>query len=154
MTFRPPHNKVAITPIFDRDVTESGRLYIPDIAKERCDQGVVKYIGDGVKEVKVGDYVIFSGYDGTLLNIEGEGRLIIMPESHIQGVLPEVENIYVPGLYFKTADGYEVANYEQAMEFISAAFTSQGRLIEVKGGQNTSESAREWKEDAERKRTG
>jgi hypothetical protein len=40
------------------------------------------------------------------------------------------------------------------MEFISAAFTSQGKLIEIKGGQDTSETARELREDAERKRTG
>ncbi len=77
-----PKDKVAVAYIGDPERTKSG-IYIPDVAKERADQGVVKYIGPDVRSVKVGDYVVFSGWTGTVLHIEGEGGLIILPESHL-----------------------------------------------------------------------
>lgn len=93
-------NKVAVVPIFDPD-TSPGGIIIPDIAKERCDQGVVKYIGPDCKWCKPGMYVIYSGYTGSLISIQGEGKLIILPEDFVIAELPEVENVYVPGLYFR-----------------------------------------------------
>ena len=93
-------DRVAVTPIFDAD-TSKGGIIIPDIAKERCDQGIVKYVGKDVKDIKIGQYVLFSGYTGTLVHVEGEGSVIIMPEEFIVAVLSDVENVFVSGLYYK-----------------------------------------------------
>lgn len=103
-------NRVAVTPIFDP--THAGAeyadprlgapvdLWIPDDARERCDQGIVKYIGPDVKHLKIGDYVIFSGYTGTLVRVDDE-QLIIFPEEFAVAILPQVPATEVPGLYFK-----------------------------------------------------
>src|SRR6266511_23003 len=95
--------KLAVIPLFDPDKTPSGLLYIPEVAKERCDQGIVKYVGPDCKLVKPGDYVMFSGYTGTALKFEEEGTLILFHEefvvAKIEGqVIDETE---VPGLFFE-----------------------------------------------------
>ena len=115
-----PAQKVAVEPIFDPD--KIGSIYIPSSAKERCDQGIVKYVGSKVKWLEVGDYVLFSGYSGTLVNLEGEGRLIILPEAFV------IAKIYpsdfpVSGLYFKDkSDGtYFPATYEEIFYLIAKA---------------------------------
>ena len=119
-----PARKVAVEPIFDPD--KIGHIYVPDQAKERCDQGIVKYVGEKVRELGVGDYVLFSGYSGTLVNLEGEGRLIILPESFV------VARIYpagtpIAGLYFKDRDGeFFEATYEEAFHLIAQATEESG----------------------------
>lgn len=98
-------DKVAIQAIPDADKSPGG-IIIPDIAKERCDQGIIKYIGPKVKHLKVGDYVVFGGYDGTTVSLDGEGTLIIMREVFIRMVL-EPPDTAVKGLYFKTKFDYK-----------------------------------------------
>lgn len=110
---------VAMRPIFPSDMI--GSLYVPDIAKDRANQGIVKYIGPKVMELKPGDHVLFSGYSGSYIQLEGEGLLITMPERYISAIIhpPETE---VPGLYFQSTDGlYFQATYEMAMELIGQA---------------------------------
>jgi Co-chaperonin GroES (HSP10) len=125
-------NKIAVTPIYDPD--RIGSIYIPDSAQERCDQGIVKYIGPDVKDIRIGDYVLFSGYTGTLVQIEDEGTVIIFPEEFATAILPDPPTTEIPGLYFKVrarqGDGaigteYIPATYEQAMGFIAEAFRDQ-----------------------------
>lgn len=121
---RVPHNKIAVTPIRDPDMI--GSIIVPDTAKEREDQGIVKYIGEGVKEIKVGDYVLFSGYTGTMVSIEGEGVIIIMPEEFAVARIdpPDTD---VKGLYFRGSDGsYFTATYEMALELMAQAFEQTG----------------------------
>lgn len=121
---RLPHNKVAIIPI--RDPDKIGLLYVPDIAKERTDQGIVKYVGPDCQYVKIGDYVAFSGYSGTLFNIQDPERpneivedVIIIDENFIVAVMDDLEDSDVPGLYFRSADGeYFGATFEMAMHLI------------------------------------
>ena len=117
--------KVVITPIFDPDTTRSGLIIIPDQAKERCDQGVVKYVGPDVTLVKPGDYVIFSGYSGDLTFLEDEGVFIVMHEEFIIAKLAddEIDNTDIPGLYFKSVDGkYFLCTYEFVIEMLTQAF--------------------------------
>lgn len=94
--------RIAVRPIFDPDVSPGG-IIIPDQAKERCDQGIVKYVGPLVKDVKIGDYVIFSGYTGQMIAIEGEGKLIMFEEQWVVAKLDEVPKTDVPGLYFRSS---------------------------------------------------
>lgn len=117
-------DKIAVTPIYDPD--RIGSIYIPDSAQERCDQGIVKYIGPDVKEIKIGDYVLFSGYTGTLVEIADEGTVIIFPEEFATAILPDPPTTEIPGLYFRSRDGeYFAATYEDAMGFIAEAFRDQ-----------------------------
>ena len=111
------HDKVACVPLFDPD--HYGSIIIPDTAKERCDQGLVKYIGPEVTHVQPGDHIIFSGYTGTLMEIEGEGLMIVLPETFIDAKL-ESPDTSIPGLYFLGKDGeYFPATYEMAMNIIA-----------------------------------
>jgi len=113
-----PPNKVGIEPIYDPDMI--GSLYVPEQAKERCDQGIVKYIGGDCQFVKIGDHVLFSGYTGTLLRIDGES-LIIMPEEFIQAVVYDEPKL-VSGLFFKDKDNnYFTATHEQAAYLLARA---------------------------------
>lgn len=133
---RLPRQKVALTPLYDPDTTPSGRIIIPDMAKERCDQGLVKYVGADVDEhIKVGMHVLFSGYSGTLTHIDGEGTLIIMHQDFIIAELPDPPQTEIPGLFFQGTDGqYFQATYEYAMEFIARGFKDAAwfREIQVK----------------------
>ena len=140
-------DRVAITPIFDSDMS-SGKhgasIIIPDQAKSRCKQGIVKYVGSDVKELKPGDYVFFPGYTGSVFNLEDEGLLIIMRESSITALVEsnQWKSVNVPGLYFMSHTGrdnfdtpeieYFPATYEMAMTLISRAVTQNQALFNVK----------------------
>ena len=125
-----PRDKVAVIPI--RDPDRVGLIYIPEQAKSRVDQGVVKYVGPECKFVKVGDYVTFSGYSGTLLNIADPERpndpgetLIILGEDFIYAVLDDLPPVEVPGLYFKDIDGtYFQATMEMALILIAQSLSA------------------------------
>jgi chaperonin GroES len=115
--------QIAVDPRLDSEKS-SGGLYIPEIAQERADQGIVKYVGPDVIDVKIGDYVLFSGYTGTTVKLEDEGLLIIMHEDFVTCLIfpPDTE---VPGLYFRDKQGeYFPATYEMATTIIMHAFSS------------------------------
>ena len=87
-------------PLADRVIVEidegrsSGGIIIPDTAKEKPRQGTVVAVGpgrfdDGVlvpMEVRPGDRVLFNGYAGTEIPVEG-GDFLIMRESDIYAVI-------------------------------------------------------------------
>lgn len=95
-------SKVAVVPLENPD--KIGLLWIPEIAKDRLNQGFVKYIGPDVVDCYVGQYVLFSGYTGTLVSVANEGKLIIIPEDFIVAELVqgEWELAPIPGVYFKS----------------------------------------------------
>lgn len=90
------HN-VGIKPQFYDNKTESGLLYIPEDSIRRANQGTVIYVGDEVKSVSVGDYVLFSGYSGTTVRTD-EGVTIIMHEDFLTCKITDDVG-EVPGLY-------------------------------------------------------
>ncbi len=144
-------NRVACVPIFDSSDSgikgfenatpdkgwkkpKSGNIELLDQYRERVDQGIVKYIGAGVTREKngfsIGDMVIFSGYSGELVSIEGEGLFIILPARFVVAcIVPEPT--VVSGLFFKSAVvekpisnldyEYFPATYEKAVELIAKA---------------------------------
>lgn len=81
---------VAVIPLEDPSRRPSG-LWVPDEAKQRIDQGIVKYRGPLSIDVRVGDHVMFSGYSGTKITVEGEGVLIVVPERHIHAIFIDDE---------------------------------------------------------------
>lgn len=108
---------IAVEPLFDPD--KIGSIIVPDVAKERCDQGIVKYVGDRCRWLSVGDYVLFSGYSGDLLRLEGEGLLIVMPEQAVVAKIYEVPPVEVKGVYYRERFDKEKARdalYELLMD--------------------------------------
>jgi chaperonin GroES len=115
-------DRVAIKPIWEKEVT-SGGIIIPEIARERTKQGIVKYIGPDVKDLQPGDYVYFSAYDGTLFYSDSEGYLIIMREYFVAAHRTEqVFDTDIPGLYFKDREGkYYPAKYDMIFDLVAMA---------------------------------
>lgn len=85
-------DRVAIIPVEDPD--KIGSIWIPDTAKKKADQGVVKYRGKNVEELKVGDHVLFPAYTGQKIAIHGEGVLYVMREEDVLCVLGEGEELF------------------------------------------------------------
>ena len=156
--------RVACIPIFDSSSTgiegfkgavadkgytkpKDGNIVLLDDYRERVDQGIVKYIGAGVTRKRfgfgIGDMVIFSGYSGELVSIEGEGLFIILPARFVVCSIDPKPTV-VSGLYFREASieeqpkgmnrddyliarsagdfdkfSYFPATYEKAMELIA-----------------------------------
>ncbi len=77
-----------ITPLADRVVavreeaktqTASG-LYLPDNAKEKPVLAKVMAVGGDVKNIKIGDKIIYKEYSTTELKIDGTEYLIVKEE--------------------------------------------------------------------------
>ena len=115
----PIGSKVFVLPMYEPD--QVGLIYIPEQAKSRANQGLVKYVGPDVTIVKPGDHVLFGGYDGTVIDLEGEGKMLALPEEFIKCIVHD-DPTDVAGLYFKASDGsYFTATSEIALDLIAVA---------------------------------
>ena len=94
MKFRPLHDRVLVERVEEATKTAGG-IIIPDTAKEKPQEGVVRAVGTGTRDesgklvpldVKKGDRVLFGKWGGTEVTIEGK-ELLIMKESDIMGVV-------------------------------------------------------------------
>ena len=94
MNFKPLLDRVVIKRTQEENRTAGG-IIIPDTAKEKPSQGVVKSVGPGGRDergnlipmtLKEGDKVLFSKWSGTEVKINGED-LLIMKETDVLGVL-------------------------------------------------------------------
>jgi chaperonin GroES len=89
LSIKPLADRVLVQPLEAESKTASG-IYIPDSAKEKPQQGVVKAVGKGTKDepmtVKIGDTVLYGKFAGTELKFEGKDYLI-MRESDIYAIL-------------------------------------------------------------------
>ena len=94
MNVRPLSDRILVKRLEEEEKTKGG-IIIPDTAKEKPQQGVVKAIGDGklldngtriTPAVKVGDKIIFGKYSGTEIKVEGD-EYLIMREEDIFGVV-------------------------------------------------------------------
>jgi chaperonin GroES len=79
---------IPIKPLADRVVavreiaptkTASG-IYLPDTSKEKPVLATVKAIGPDVKEIKIGDKIVYKEYSTTELKIDGTEYLIVKEE--------------------------------------------------------------------------
>ena len=93
-SIKPLHEKVVVERI-EAETKSAGGILIPDSAKEKPMRGVVIAVGPGrvlengdVKalEVKKGDKVLFGGYAGSEVKLDGKEYLIVN-ESEIYAVL-------------------------------------------------------------------
>ena len=94
MKIRPLHDRVLVQRIEEANTTAGG-IIIPDTAKEKPSEGLVKAVGNGFRSeegkiipmsVKEGDKVLFSKWSGTEIKVEGETYLILK-ESEILAVI-------------------------------------------------------------------
>ena len=80
MKFRPLHDRVVVKRVAEEEKSRGG-IIIPDAAKEKPTEGLVRALGTGKKddngkliafEVKVGDRVLISKYGGTEIKVDGK----------------------------------------------------------------------------------
>ena len=94
MDLRPLHDRVMVTRL-DEGEQKQGGIIIPDSAKEKPQQALVKAVGNGkllengeraALDVKAGDRILFGKYSGTEVKLDGEEHLILR-EDDILGVI-------------------------------------------------------------------
>ncbi len=85
MKFKPLKDRVFVKYTEEGEKTAGG-LYIPDSAKEKPQKGDVEAVGSEVKEIKIGNTILFDKYSGSKVNIDGNEYLIIKEED-ILGII-------------------------------------------------------------------
>jgi len=85
MKFKPLKDRVFVSYSEDGEKTAGG-IYIPDSAKEKPQRGKIEAVGSEVKELKVGNTVLFDKYSGSKVNIDGTDYLIVKEED-ILGII-------------------------------------------------------------------
>ena len=85
MKFKPLKNRVFVKYSEEAEKTAGG-IYIPESAKEKPQKGVIEAVGSEVKEIKVGDVILFDKYSGSKINIDNNEYLIIKEED-ILGII-------------------------------------------------------------------
>ena len=84
MTIEPLGARVLIQPLEQETTTASG-IVLPETAKEKPQQGIIKAVGTGeemVTDLAVDDKVLFPKYAGNEIQIEGV-QYIIMDEGDV-----------------------------------------------------------------------
>jgi chaperonin GroES len=80
LNLKPLGDRVLVEPVEEKELKKGG-IIIPDSAKEKPTEGVVRALGTGKTddngkkipfEVKVGDRVLVSKYGGTEVKLEGK----------------------------------------------------------------------------------
>ena len=77
--FQPLGDRVFVTYTEEMERTAGG-IYVPESAKEKPQRGSIQAIGKDVKNVKVGDQILFDKYSGSKLKIDDEDCLILKEE--------------------------------------------------------------------------
>lgn len=86
MKIKPLKDRVVVKYSSEELEKTPGGIYVPDVAKEKPQKGVVIEVGSEVKEVKVGDTVLFDKYAGSKIKIDDVEYLIIK-EEEILGII-------------------------------------------------------------------
>jgi chaperonin GroES len=80
INLKPLGDRVLVEPVEEKE-TKKGGIIIPDTAKEKPTEGVIRALGTGKTddegkkipfEVKVGDRVLVSKYGGTEIKLDGK----------------------------------------------------------------------------------
>jgi chaperonin GroES len=94
MDLRPLHDRVMVKRL-EAGEEKQGGIIIPDTAKEKPQQAVVKAVGNGkllengqrvAPDVKAGDRIIFGKYSGAEIKVDGDDYLILR-EDEILGII-------------------------------------------------------------------
>jgi chaperonin GroES len=94
MSVRPLHDRIIVQRLEEGE-QKIGGIIIPDSAKEKPQQGKVKFVGAGKTkddgnriplDVKEGDLILFGKYSGQEIKIDGE-EFLIMREDEVLAIL-------------------------------------------------------------------
>lgn len=97
MNLKPLGDRVVIEHVEQQDKS-SGGIFLPDTAKEKPQEGIVRAVGTGrvtdegktlPMNVKTGDRVIYSKYSGSEVKIDGTEYLIVS-EKDVLAVVDKV----------------------------------------------------------------
>lgn len=86
MKIKPLKERVVVKYSEEELEKTAGGIYVPDVAKEKPQRGTVEAVGSEVKEVKVGDVVLFDKYSGSKIKLNDVEYLIIKEED-ILGII-------------------------------------------------------------------
>lgn len=87
MKFKPLKDRVFVSYAGETEKTAGG-IYIPEAAKEKPQRGKIEAVGSEVKNVKVGDQILFDKYSGAKISIENV-EYLILKEEDILGIFEE-----------------------------------------------------------------
>ena len=76
---KPLHDRIVAVKEEPQTKTASG-LYLPDGAKEKPAEAKVVAVGKDVKEIKVGDRIIYKEYSTTSVKVDKQEYLIVSEE--------------------------------------------------------------------------
>lgn len=76
MNFKPLGERLLVKTVEEAKTTASG-IIIPDNAKEKPNRAEVIAVGNEVKDVNVGDTVVYGKYSGTELVLEGTDYMVL-----------------------------------------------------------------------------
>jgi chaperonin GroES len=79
MKLQPLADRLVAKPLEAQDKTSSG-FYVPDSAKEKPQMGEVVAVGKDVKEVKIGDHIVYSEYKPDRVKVDGDELMILKEE--------------------------------------------------------------------------
>ena len=94
MNLRPLGDRLVVLPAEQDEQTSSG-IFLPETAKEKPQQGVVKAAGPGVRkedgeraglDVAVGDTVLYAKYAGTTIKLD-DAEYLILKESDVLAII-------------------------------------------------------------------
>ncbi|MBQ7068105.1 MAG: co-chaperone GroES [Synergistaceae bacterium] len=96
MKLKPLGDRIVVK-VLTREEKTKGGIVLPDTAKEKPTEGEVIAVGTGKildngqkqpVEVKVGDKIIFSKYEGTEVKIDGE-EVVIFSERDVLAIIEQ-----------------------------------------------------------------
>lgn len=79
MKLTPLADRLVIEQVEAEEVSAAG-IILPDSAKEKPSEGKVLAVGKDVKEIKVGDKVLYGKYGPTEIKVDGKEVLIAKEE--------------------------------------------------------------------------
>lgn len=85
MKLQPLADRLVAKPLEAQEKTTSG-FYVPDSAKEKPQMAEVVAVGKEVKEIKVGDKVVYSQYKPDTVKVDTQ-ELMIMKEEDVLAVV-------------------------------------------------------------------
>ena len=84
---KPLGDRVLVKEVKAVEETKSG-LLIPEVAKEKPQEGEVVAVGDKTTDVVIGSRILYGKYSGTSIKLDGN-EYIIMHQADILGLISE-----------------------------------------------------------------
>ena len=86
MKIKPLKDRVVIKNSDEGMEKTAGGIYVPDVAKEKPQKGIVEAVGSEVKELKAGNTVLFDKYSGSKIKVN-DTEYLIVKEEDVLGII-------------------------------------------------------------------